>query len=176
MCNKKNLKDVHLESLVRSLFQELKVKVYFICKMSISIFRIESMVGRSKGTTIWRISIPIFLIEMCGRLGAAVWAPTIGRRRLGAGHLGAWTIRYKVFFQLRFSVATLFQFVARFARVRIEDSNRNSFALNGIQGIACFIHHKFNRLSANLLKLESSILPRAKRATNRNNVATEQRN
>ena len=30
-------------------------------------------------------------------------------------------------------------------------------------------------LSANLLKLESSILPRAKRATNRNNVATEQR-
>ena len=29
-------------------------------------------------------------------------------------------------------------------------------------------------LSANLLKLESSILPRAKRATNRNNVATEQ--
>ena len=31
-------------------------------------------------------------------------------------------------------------------------------------------------LSANLLKLESSTLPRAKRATNRNNVATEQRN
>ena len=30
-------------------------------------------------------------------------------------------------------------------------------------------------LSANLLKLESSILPRAKRSTNRNNVATEQR-
>ena len=30
-------------------------------------------------------------------------------------------------------------------------------------------------LSANLLKLESSILPRAKRATNRNNVATEKR-
>ena len=29
-------------------------------------------------------------------------------------------------------------------------------------------------LSANLLKLESSILPRAKRATNRNNVASEQ--
>ena len=28
-------------------------------------------------------------------------------------------------------------------------------------------------LSANLLKLESSILPRVKRATNRNNVATE---
>ena len=30
-------------------------------------------------------------------------------------------------------------------------------------------------LSANLLKLESSILPRAKRAANRNNVASEQR-
>ena len=30
-------------------------------------------------------------------------------------------------------------------------------------------------LSANLLKLESSILTRAKRATNRNNVATEKR-
>ena len=31
------------------------------------------------------------------------------------------------------SVATLFRFVARFARVRIEDSSRNRFALNGIQ-------------------------------------------
>ena len=31
------------------------------------------------------------------------------------------------------SVATLFQFVARFARVRIEDSSWNRFALNGIQ-------------------------------------------
>ena len=31
-------------------------------------------------------------------------------------------------------------------------------------------------LSANLLKLESSILPRAKRATNRNNVDTEKTN
>ena len=34
---------------------------------------------------------------------------------------------------LRFSVATLFRFVARFARVRIEDSSQNRFALNGIQ-------------------------------------------
>ena len=40
---------------------------------------------------------------------------------------------------LRFSVATLFRFVARYVRVRIEDSTRNSFTLNGIQGIACFI-------------------------------------
>ena len=31
------------------------------------------------------------------------------------------------------SVATLFRFVARFARVRIEDSSRNRFVLNGIQ-------------------------------------------
>ena len=43
------------------------------------------------------------------------------------------------FFLLRFSVTTLFRFVARFARVRIKDSSRNRFALNGIQGIACFI-------------------------------------
>ena len=34
---------------------------------------------------------------------------------------------------LRFSVATFYRFVARFARVRIEDSSRNRFALNGIQ-------------------------------------------
>ena len=37
------------------------------------------------------------------------------------------------------SVATLFRFVARFARARIEDSSRNRFALNGIKGIACLI-------------------------------------
>ena len=30
-------------------------------------------------------------------------------------------------------MATLFRFVARFARVRIEDSSFNRFALNGIQ-------------------------------------------
>ena len=40
---------------------------------------------------------------------------------------------------LRFSVATLFRFVARFARRRIEDSSFNRFALNGIQEIAGFI-------------------------------------
>ena len=34
---------------------------------------------------------------------------------------------------LRFSVAALFRFVARFARIRIEDSSLNTFALNGIQ-------------------------------------------
>ena len=34
---------------------------------------------------------------------------------------------------LRFSVATLFRFVARFARGRIEDSSFKRFALNGIQ-------------------------------------------
>ena len=39
----------------------------------------------------------------------------------------------------RFFVATLFRFVDRFARGRIEDYNRNRFALNGFQRIACFI-------------------------------------
>ena len=38
-----------------------------------------------------------------------------------------------------------------------------------------FISSSWMPLSANLLKLESSILPRAKRATNLNNVASEQR-
>ena len=37
--------------------------------------------------------------------------------------------------QLRCSVATLFPVVARFARVRNEDSSRNRFAVNGIQRI-----------------------------------------
>ena len=37
------------------------------------------------------------------------------------------------------SLATLFQFVAHFPLVRIEDSSRNRFALNFIQRIACFI-------------------------------------
>ena len=43
------------------------------------------------------------------------------------------------FFYLRFSVATLFWFVAHFARVRIENYSRNRSVPNGIQGIACFI-------------------------------------
>ena len=45
----------------------------------------------------------------------------------------------ELFFWICLSVATLFRFVARFARVRIEDSSRNRFTLDGIQGIACFI-------------------------------------
>ena len=45
----------------------------------------------------------------------------------------------RFFFQDLFSVATLFPFVARFARGRIEDSSFNRFALNGIQEITCFI-------------------------------------
>ena len=36
------------------------------------------------------------------RLGAAVWALPIGHRRLGAGHLGAWTIGRQVFFSFIF--------------------------------------------------------------------------
>ena len=42
---------------------------------------------------------------------------------------------------LRFSVATLFRFVARFAHARIEDSIFNRFALNGnpkLPAILCF--------------------------------------
>ena len=38
----------------------------------------------------------------------------------------------KKLFWLRISIAALFRIVARFARVRIEDSSFNRFALNGI--------------------------------------------
>merc|ERR1719154_167249 len=63
-----------------------------------------------------------------------------GAGHFGAGHFGAGTIRRQnFFFQIRCSAATLFRFVARFARGRIEDSSFNRFALNGIQEIACFI-------------------------------------
>ena len=63
-----------------------------------------------------------------------------GTFRLGTGHLGAGTIGLmNFFFQIRFSVATLFRFAAHFAHVRIEDPSRSRFALNGIQGITCFI-------------------------------------
>ena len=82
-----------------------------------------------------------------------------GRVRLGAGHLRAWTIGreksapdYCRFFQIRFSGATLFRFVARFARVRIEDSSRNRFALNGIERIACLKNNsKSSRRMRNVL-------------------------
>ena len=42
----------------------------------------------------------------------------------------------------------MFRFETRFARGRIEDSSFNRFALNGIQGIACFIvfYSLFERL------------------------------
>ena len=57
-----------------------------------------------------------------------------GAGYFGAGHFGAGTIgSQNFFFLICFSVATLFRFVARFARVRIEESSRNRFALNGIQ-------------------------------------------
>ena len=42
--------------------------------------------------------------------------------------------------QHRFSVATFFQYIARFARVRIEDSGRNRFAFNSMQN-NCLIHY-----------------------------------
>ena len=42
-------------------------------------------------------------------------------------------VRVQNHFGTKRSVATLFRFVTRFARVRIEDSSRNRFALNCIQ-------------------------------------------
>ena len=63
------------------------------------------------------------------------WHRRLRAAHFGAGHLGAGTI----WRQIRFSVATLFRLVARFAHVRFEDSSRNRFALNGIQEIARFI-------------------------------------
>ena len=50
-----------------------------------------------------------------------------------------WKMFKKIEKKNRFSVATLFRFVARFGCVRIKDSSRKRFALNGIQRIACFI-------------------------------------
>ena len=79
------------------------------------------------------------------RFGAADLAPPIRRRRFGvghfvAGHFGDGTIGCQNFFSsIRFSVASLYRFVARFARDRIEDPSFNRFTLNGIQEIACFI-------------------------------------
>ena len=70
------------------------------------------------------------------RFGAADSAPPIRRRRFGAGQFGAGHFSART---IRCSEATLFRFVARFARSRIEDSSFNRFALNGIQEIACFI-------------------------------------
>ena len=65
---------------------------------------------------------------------------TFHRRCFGAGHFGAGHFGARTFFfQIRCSAATLFRFVARFARGRIEDSSFNRFALNGIREIACFI-------------------------------------
>ena len=61
-------------------------------------------------------------------LGAAVWGLDIWAPGLSGGR-----------FFFFFSFVRLFRFVARFARVRIEDSSLNRFVLNGIQGIACFI-------------------------------------
>ena len=67
------------------------------------------------------------------RLGAAVWeldiwAPDIWAPDIWAPRLSG----ARFYFWHRFSVATLFRLVARFARVRIEDSSLNRFALNGI--------------------------------------------
>ena len=79
----------------------------------------------------------VIVVALCSESGPVLF---LGRVRFGAGHFGAGTIgRQNFFFWIRFSVATLFQFVARFARGKIEDPCFNRFALNGIQEIACFI-------------------------------------
>ena len=78
---------------------------------------------------------------------------TFRRRRFGAGQLGAVPFRRRTF-RRRFLIYFYFS--------SYEEKTMK-------QAIS------WMPLSANLLKLESSILPRAKRATNRNNVAAEQR-
>ena len=65
------------------------------------------------------------------RFGTAVLALDIS----APGLFGARTF----FLDLLFCTYVVSVFVARFARGRIEDSNFNRFALNGIQEIACFI-------------------------------------
>ena len=69
------------------------------------------------------------------RLGAADWALDIWAPDIWAPGLSG----TRFFFLASFSIATVFRFVDRFARVGIEESSRNRFVLNGIQGIACFI-------------------------------------
>ena len=57
-----------------------------------------------------------------------------GRVRFGRWKFGRRDYRApELFFYIHFSVATLFRFVARFARVRIENSSRNRFTLNGMK-------------------------------------------
>ena len=71
-----------------------------------------------------------------GRFGAAVRALDISATEIWVLELSGARI---FFLDSFFFLAMLIRFVARFARVRIEDSSRNRFVLNGIQGIACFI-------------------------------------
>ena len=69
---------------------------------------------------------------------------------------------------LRFSVATLFRFVARFARVRIEDSSQNrsktlvgklrSTAFKELPSSLLFLHNSKNKNRKNL-KFDFSALP-----------------
>ena len=87
------------------------------------------------------------------RLGAADSAPPFG-----AGHFGAGTIwRQNFFFRFVFFVATLFLLVGRFARVRIEDSSRNRFALKflttfkELPASLFFLHNSKNKNRKNLI-------------------------
>ena len=87
-------------------------------------------------------------------LRAAVWAPPIGRRRLGAWQLGAVLFVHRTFGH-RFPMYLYFS--------SYEEKTMKQAIL-------------WMPLSANLFRLESSNLTPAKRAANRNNVATENRN
>ena len=83
----------------------------------------------------------------------AISVPPVRRHRFGAGQLGAMSFQRRTF-QRRFLIYFYFS------------SNEEKTMKQAISWMP---------LSANLLKLESSILPRVKRTTNRNNVATEKR-
>ena len=88
-----------------------------------------------------------------GHFGATVSTPPTRRHRFGTGQLGAVPFRRRTF-RRRFLIFLYFLSYK-------EKSMKKAIS--------------WMPLSVNLLKLESSILPRAKRATSRNNVATEQR-
>ena len=73
-------------------------------------------------------------------LAARIW----GRVRFGAGHFDAGTIGCQnFFFKICFSVATLFRFVARFARGRIEVRAQRQVERTGSRSTAfqnCLLH------------------------------------
>ena len=122
------------------------------CRLFIkSVFNFHEMLGIVELYNSLRKNIELihnFLNFQEKTIFMAVFSAGLGELSLGdlSGHVlqgrrtfGHLDYRTPGFLQLRFSVATVFRFVARYARVRIEDSSRNRFVLNGIQGIVCFI-------------------------------------